>query len=112
VTNEGVKYISKLKDLEILYLRNHRKITKASIPFFNEITYLQSLNITKTGITLSDLCDNLKNQSLKEVFLDSEDDEESILEKAIRLKERLPDCSFYLKTCFTTTDGSPNDPIF
>ncbi len=113
VTDEGVKHIAKLKDLESLYLRNHRKITKASIPFFNEMTSLQCLNITKTEITLSDLCDRLDNQSLKEVFLDSEDDEESILEKAIILKERMPDCSVYLNTSFTTDAfENPIKPIF
>ncbi|KYG75373.1 hypothetical protein [Roseivirga echinicomitans] len=113
VTDEGVKHIAKLKDLEILYLRNHSKITKASIPFFNEMTSLQSLNITKTEISLSDICDSLDNQSLKEVFLDSEDDEESILEKVIILKERMPDCSFYLNTSFTTdVFENPIAPIF
>jgi hypothetical protein len=113
VTDEGVKHISKFKNIEILYLRNHHSITKASIPYFNEMESLQSLNITKTKITLSDLCEQLNSQSLTEVFLDSEDGEENILEKAMRLKERLPDCNFYLNTSFTTaTDGSPIDPIF
>ena len=37
VTDEGVKHISKLKNLESLCLRSHSKITKASIPFFNEM---------------------------------------------------------------------------
>tara|TARA_A100000171_G_scaffold8683_1_gene6444 strand:- start:20241 stop:20765 length:525 start_codon:yes stop_codon:yes gene_type:complete len=112
VTDEGVKHIAKLKDLENLCLRSHSKITKASIPFFNEMASLQSLNITKTGITLADLCDDLNNQSLKEVFLDSEDDEESLLEKAILLKERMPACNFYLNSNFTTdVFGNPVKPI-
>ncbi|WP_323756553.1 hypothetical protein [Roseivirga sp.] len=113
VTDGGVKYISKLKDLEILYLRNHSKITKASIPFFNEMASLQSLNITKTEISLFDICDSLDNQSLKEVFLDSEEDEESIIEKGIILKERMPDCSVYLNTSFATdVFENPIKPIF
>ena len=112
VTDEGVKHIAKLKDLETLYLRSHSKITKASIPFFNEMVSLQSLNITKTEITLTDLCENLNNQSLKEVFLDSEHDEESILEMAIILKERMPDCNFYLNSSSATdVFGNPIKPI-
>jgi len=112
VTDEGVKHISKLKNLESLCLRSHSKITKASIPFFNEMASLQSLNITKTEITLANLCDDLNNQSLKEVFLDSEDDEEGILEKAIILKERMPDCNFYLNSSFATdVFGNPVKPI-
>lgn len=102
VTDEGIKHISKFKNLATLFLRSHHKVTKTSIPFFNEMESLQSLNITKTQITLSDLCENLNNASLKEVLLDSEDDKESILEKSIILKERMPNCSFYLNTSFTT----------
>lgn len=81
VTDEGLKYISKFKYLEILYLRNHNKITKESIPYFNEIKSLQSLNINKTKITLTDLYKSLNNQSLNEVFISSEVNEENIDEK-------------------------------
>ncbi len=113
VTDEGVKHISQLKDLEILYLRNHYKITKESIPYFNKMESLESLNITKTNITLTDLCELLENQSLKEVFLDSEENEKNILEKAFILKERMPNCNIYLDTCFTTDAfGNPEKPIF
>ncbi|MEH6765322.1 MAG: hypothetical protein V7655_12535 [Aequorivita antarctica] len=113
VTDEGVKHISKFKDLNILYLRNHSKITNKSIPYFNEMKSLESLNITKTKITLTDLCENLNNQSLKEVFLSSENEEENIEEKAFILKEHLPNCNIYLDTCFTTdVFGNPEKPIF
>ncbi len=113
VTDAGIKHISKFKDLEILYLRNHKKITKESIPYFNKMESLESLNITKTKITLTDLCELLNNQSLKELFLDSEDNEVNILEKAIVLKERMPNCDIYLDTCFTIDNfGNPEKPIF
>lgn len=113
VTDEGVKHMSSFKELKRLYLRRHEEITKASIPYFNEMIYLKSLNITKTKITLTDLVNGLNNQSLKEVFLDSEVNEEDILEKAFLLKERMPNCAIYLDTCFTTeSDGSAIPPIF
>lgn len=113
VTDEAVKHISKFKDLEILYLRNHDKITKLSIPYFNEMKSLQSLNITKTKITLSDLCESLDNQSIKEVFISSEDNEENIEEKAYVLKERMPNCNVYLDTSFKTdVFDNPIKPIF
>lgn len=113
VTDDGIKHISKFKDLEILYLRNHNKITKESIPYFNEIKSLQSLNITKTKITLTDLCKSLNNQSLKEVFISSEGSEENIEEKAFVLKERMPNCDVYLDTSFKTdVFGNPEKPIF
>ncbi len=113
VTDEGIKHISKFKALEILYLRNHDKITKLSIPYFNEMKSLQSLNITETKITLSHLYEHLNNQSLKEVFLDSEDNEENIEEKAFLLKERMPNCNVYLDTSFKTdVFGNPIKPVF
>ena len=74
---------------------------------------LESLNITLTKIRLTDLYDLLDNQSLKEVFLSSEENEENLLEKAFALKERMPNCNIYLDTCFTTDDfGNPEKSIF
>jgi len=113
VTDAGIKHISKFKDLETLYVRNHDKITKESIVYFNEMKSLKSLNLTKTKITLTDICELLNNQSLKEVFLDSEDKDENILEKAFELKERMPNCNVYLDTSFNTdVFGNPIKPIF
>jgi hypothetical protein len=113
VTDEGVKYMCAFKELKLLYLRKHQEITRNSIPHFNQMESLESLNITKTNITLTDLCELLNNQSLKEVFLDSEENEENILDKAFILKQRMPNCNIYLDTCFTTNIlGNPIDPIF
>ncbi len=113
VTDEGVSHISKIKQLKDLTLRDHKNVTKASIPYFNQMQNLESLNITKTEITLSHLCENLNNQNLKEVFISSEENEENILEKAFILKGRMPNCNIYLDTCFTTDAfGNPEKPIF
>lgn len=112
VTDEGVKHMSNFKELKLLYLRKHSGITKKSIPYFNQMKSLESLNITKTKITLTDLYQSLNNQSLKEVFIDSEENEGNILDKAFILKERMPNCNIYLDTCFTTDFGKPIDPIF
>ena len=113
VTDEGVKYMCAFKKLKLLYLRRHKEITKKSISCFNTMESLESLNITKTKITLTDLCDYLNNKNLKEVFLDSEENEENILDKAFILKERMPNCNIYLDTCFSTeNNGTPTKPIF
>lgn len=113
ITDEGIAHLSKLKDIETLYLRKHDKITKKSIPYFNKMTALEHLNITKTKITLSDLCVNLNNQNIKTLFLDSEENEMNIVEKAIILKERMPNCNIYLDTSFTTdVHGNEINPIF
>ncbi|MDG1279296.1 MAG: hypothetical protein P8O16_18600 [Algoriphagus sp.] len=113
VTDEGIKHICGFEDLKILYLRKHKEITKKSIPYFNQMKSLESLNITKTKITLTDLSDLLDNQSLKEVFLSSNESDENLIEKAFVLKERMPKCNIYLNTSFVTdTSGEPIDPIF
>lgn len=104
----AVEYMTKFKELKYLVLRQHQNITKASIPFFNQMNKLESLNITKTKISLSDLYEQLNNQSLREVFVDSEDNEESILEKAFALKQQMPNCNIYLNT----SDPHDEKPIF
>ncbi|WP_339888193.1 hypothetical protein [uncultured Flavobacterium sp.] len=115
VTDEGVKHMMNFKNLRKLHLRKHDQITKESIPYFNKMESLESLNITRTQIALSDLCEDLNNQSLKEIFLDSNDDdtEENILKKAYVLKDRMPNCNVYLD-CSNSTDvfGNSEKPIF
>lgn len=113
VTNDGIKYLCNFKDLETLYLRKHDTITKASIPYFNEMKDLKSLDITRTAISLSDLCEKLNNQSLRQVFVSADEEADNITEIGFILKERMPNCDFYLNTSFTTTVfDSPIKPIF
>ena len=113
VTDEGVEHISNIKKLKELSLIDHIDITKKSIPYFNQMEDLEILNITKSEITLSDLCENLNNQNLKTVFISTDDEEIDIDEKAIILKERMPNCNIYLN-CSYTTDAFGNiiQPIF
>ena len=113
ITDAAVEHMLKFKGLKNLFLRRHDDITKASIPFFNQMENLESLNITKTGISLSDLSEGLNNQSLKQVFLSSEEDEKDMEEKAFILKERMPNCDIYLDASDTIdVFGNPEKPIF
>ena len=113
ITDAAVEHMLKFKGLKNLFLRRHDDITKASIPFFNQMENLERLNITKTQISLSDLAEGLDNQSLKQVFLSSEGDETEIEEKAFILKERMPNCDIYLDASDTIdVFGNPEKPIF
>lgn len=113
VTDEGVGHISKIQHLKELSLIDHRNVTKASIPYINQMQYLETLNILKTEITLSDLCENLNNQNLKIVYVSSEENEENIDGKAFLLKERMPKCDIYLDTYYLTDAfGNAEKPIF
>lgn len=96
ITDKAVEYMKKFENLKSLFIRRHENITKASIPFFNEMKFLENLNVSRTQITLMDLCESLNNPSLKEVCLNAEENEENIEEKLLILKERMPNCEINL----------------
>ena len=80
----------------------HPKITKASLPYLNQLVDLEYLDIWDTEILLEDLAalDQLKN--LKEVYISSarkiedELDNDHILEHLIVLEGIFPNCTFYV----------------
>lgn len=92
ITDEGVKYISKLKELKELSLRNHNKITKESLPFLNQLTDLEYLDLSKTEITLADVPALSNLQNLKELHISAEETKEYIVKKISNLKQVLPHC--------------------
>lgn len=96
ITDEGVKHISKLKELKELSLRNHYKITKESLTFLNQLTDLIYLDISKTEITLADVPALSNLQNLKELYLSSEESEEYIVEKCNMLNQVFPICLIYV----------------
>ncbi len=96
ITDKAVEYMMAFKNIKSLFIRRHENITKASIPFINEMKFLENLNVSKTQITLTDLAENLNNQNLKEVGLDGEEDEENRAKNLSILKERMPNCEIIL----------------
>jgi hypothetical protein len=97
VTDEGVKYISTIQNLEDLTLREHKNITNISIPYLNKLVDLIYLDILKTQIQLEDLPGLFNLQNLKELYVTSENlDEEYLLEHVIAMKEILPNCILYI----------------
>ncbi|UFK98562.1 hypothetical protein [Kaistella faecalis] len=113
ITDVAVSYMTNFKGLKSLFLRKNRYLTSASLSYFNQMQELEILNITRTPITLDDLCDYLENPNLKEVFVDSEDSEEAVLEKGLILKEKMPGCNVYLNCSHSTNVfGNFEKPIF
>lgn len=97
VTDEGVKHISIIQNLEQLTLREHKNITNKSIPFINKLVDLEYLDILKTEIQLEDLPGLFQLQKLKELYVSSENlDKEYLLEHVITMKEILPNCILYI----------------
>ena len=97
VTNEGVKYISTVHNLEELTLREHNGITKECLPYINKLTDLKYLDILKTKISLEDLSALSNLQNLKELYISSENTEkEYVLEHIISMKELLPSCVIFV----------------
>lgn len=113
ITDKSVEYFLNFKKLEDLNIRKNRFITKACISFINQMDHLESVNLDRTQITLTDLCEQLDNQNLKKVFISSAGNEENIAEKAFLLKSKMPNCDVYLN-CSHTTDvfGNEQKPIF
>lgn len=113
ITDLGVKYMLNFTNLQSLFLRKNRFLTNESVLYFNQMENLQMLNITRTAIILDDLCEYLDNQSLREIFIDSDENEDEISVKANILKSKIPNCRVYLN-CSNPTDvfDIPNKPIF
>jgi hydrogenase maturation factor HypE len=96
VTNEGVKYISNIHNLVELTLREHNDITKECLPYINKLVELENLDISKTAISLDDLLVFSNLQNLKKLHISSDESKEIILEKVLKLKKTLPNCSIYV----------------
>lgn len=107
VTDEGVKLISKVQQLKSLTLMKHPNITKSSLPYFNQLTDLEYLDIWRTEIILEDLVALNHLKKLKELHISSarkaddgtfpeELDKDKILEHLIVLEDQFPDCIFYV----------------
>ncbi|AWK06367.1 hypothetical protein HYN56_19905 [Flavobacterium crocinum] len=106
VTDEGLKHISKIKQLKSLTVMKHPQITKDSLPYLNALVDLEYLDIWRTGIILEDLkaLDQLKK--LKEIYVSSvreledgsfsELDSDKILEHVIELEAVFPNCTFFV----------------
>lgn len=97
ITDQGVEYISKIKGLYELTLREHEGITAKSVPLINQLHELTYLDIIKTGITLEDLPGLSQLQKLKELYVSSEnEDEEYLLHHAVIMKHIIPSCVLYI----------------
>ncbi len=97
VTDEAVKHISTIQNLEDLTLRDHKNITNASITSLNKLVDLKYLDILKTKIQLEDLPGLFNLQNLKELYVTSENlDEAYLLENVVTMKKILPNCILYI----------------
>jgi hypothetical protein len=97
ITNESVKHISNTKNLLELTLRDHKGITNECLPYLNKLVDLAYLDILKTEIYLEDLPGLSNLQSLKKLYISSENiDEEYLLGHVVAMKEILPDCTLYI----------------
>jgi hypothetical protein len=96
ITDEGIKRISKVKNVEKLELKNSRQITKNCQPYIDTLKELVVLNLMKTSITLDDVMVLKELQNLKELYMSSDKDEDYNLEKIIEMKVILPNCIVYV----------------
>jgi hypothetical protein len=105
LTDQGIQHISKVKQLKILTLMKYPNITKASLPYLNQLTDLEYLDIWRTGISLEDLTALNELKNLKKIYVSSltevngtfpELNSEQIVEQLIVLEDIFPSCTFYV----------------
>ncbi|MCH5597520.1 hypothetical protein [Niabella ginsengisoli] len=87
-----MKYISKLKDLKELTLKDHRHITKACLPNINKLTDLEYLDISKNSMLPEDLFVLTDLHKLKQLFISTDKSEIEFADELQKLKDHFPDC--------------------
>ena len=66
------------------------------MPFLNQLTDLEYIDLSKTEITLEDLASSSNLQNLKELHISAEESKENIVEKISILKKQLPNCFIHV----------------
>lgn len=98
VTDLGVEYISLLKDLRELTLKDHRKITSACLPYINRLTNLEYLDLSKNDIPVNDLFSLTELRKLKVLMFSSELDKVVPEDMLIKLQEQFPGCEITVQS--------------
>lgn len=94
VTDAGVQYITALKTLKKLSLTSSNRISNACIPYLNELSSLEYLDLTKTGVDITGISRLTALTNLQELHITSEITDEAALEKTVNLlKQQLPSCA-------------------
>lgn len=106
ITDHGVKLIAKVKQLKSLTLMKHTDVTRASLPYLNQLSDLTYLDIWRTDIVLDDLGSLNQLKNLKELYVSSarkaaddtypELDSSVILEQVSNIKVLFPQCTFFV----------------
>ncbi len=92
LTDEGVKYIARVKNLRELTLKDHQHISSASLPYINQLTELEYLDISKNNILLQDLFKLTQLKKLKQLIISSDLEEKEMQEEMEKLKAHFPGC--------------------
>src|SRR5688572_26463541 len=87
VTDEGVKYISNLKNLKELTLKDHRHITKACLPYLNKLSDLEYLDISKNNMLPEDLYVLTNLKKLQQLFISTDKTENEFAGELEKLKD-------------------------
>ena len=106
ITDEGVKSLSSVRQLRHLTVMKHPGITCESLPYINQLTDLEYLDVWRTGIILEDIRELSQLKKLKELYVSAtrvdedgnypEMEREKILEHVIELEDIFPGCAVYV----------------
>ncbi len=96
ITNEGIKYLKKLKNLKFLRLKENPQLTNECIFNLIEIESLQDLQIQETSITEEGLKNLLILKNLRNITLDVSGNNYTF-EGLLQLSIDIPDCNILAK---------------
>lgn len=94
VTDQGIKYLSHFKQLQILRLKENWQLTHASIPGFNLLRDLLDLQIHETGINPRGLQDFLL-PNLENLMISAEKEEDRAI--LLEISRKMPQCNILVK---------------
>jgi hypothetical protein len=96
VTDESIRYLSKLESITELRLKGCHSISNACLGNLNKLTGLELLHLQGTAVSLNSIHELKALKNLKMLLLSSDESEEIILEKAAILKGIFPFCEISL----------------
>ena len=92
VTDEGVKYISHLKNLKQLTLKDHSDITKACLPDLNKLGDLEYLDLSKNNIFPEDFYVLTNLKKLQQLLISTDKTENEFAGELEKLKNHFQGC--------------------
>ena len=92
LTDTGVKYISTIKNLKELTLKDHNQLTKACLEDINKLADLEYLDISSNDFSIEDILQLTNLKKLKHLIISVSVQDDNMGGSLIRLKNQFAGC--------------------